>query len=63
MVSRYPGHRLTAVLFQHGRDYVGNPDDALARRTYQDLIDKGWIPMSLDDIRKTSGIKIGALSC
>ena len=47
---------VTAVLFDGGRDYVGVATSALALETYQSLVDRGWKPMSMEDIRKTSGI-------
>jgi hypothetical protein len=47
---------VTATLFEGGRDYVGPPTSALALETYQSFVDRGWKPMSIKDIRKSSGI-------
>ena len=50
---------ITCALFDNGSDYVSNPATyAKAVECYDEYIKKGWIPMSNDDLEKTSGIKI-----
>ena len=43
--------------FQRGMDFIGHPESALeAARGYTHYIEKGWKPMTVEDIEKTTGV-------
>lgn len=54
-------------IFEDGMDYVSNPNDQF-EKVYNDAINifkekiaEGWVPMTQEDIKKTSGIIIDVL--
>ena len=53
----------TVVMFESNRDFVGQVEFAVAMQTYQKLIQDDWVPMSADDIGKTSGTRPSRWFC
>ena len=54
------GGPLVAAVFSNGMDYVGHPrniEEAL--HMYRQFVDEGFVPMHVDDLAKTSGMRIG----
>jgi hypothetical protein len=50
---------ITAAVFENGMDYIGHPktyDEAY--KSYDTFIKEGWVPMTPEDLKKTSGVDI-----
>lgn len=49
---------ITAAYFENNRDYIGHPASwAEVERELHALAQKGWMPMTRDDLRSTAGIR------
>lgn len=48
---------ITAAVFMDGKDYIGHPQsDEEAKEQYDAHVADGWVPMTNEDVVKTSGI-------
>jgi hypothetical protein len=58
--GKYEGSSgITAAMFQNGMDFIGHPRDYReAYLEYNHCVKEGWIPMSKEDLEKTSGVEI-----
>ena len=37
-------------------DFIGHPSEKEAKKQYEEFIEKGWKPMTREDINKTAGL-------
>lgn len=58
IINRFAGQSIiTGALFQNGMDFIGYPKSRTdACNAYYKYIKKGWVPMTREDIEKTTGI-------
>lgn len=52
-----PPLHVTSVLFLKGLNHLFSPEMSLSMKKYNQLLNNGWIPMSIEDLRATSGIE------
>ena len=53
------GDTRVGAVFDGGKDYVGHPTLEEAGEQYAKFIEDGWVPMTTEDVIKTSGITMG----
>lgn len=53
------GTSRVGAVFDDGKDYIGHPTLEEAGRQYLKFLKDGWVPMTTEDITKTSGITVG----
>ena len=53
------GDTRVGAVFDGGKDYVGHPTLEEAGEQYAKFLEDGWVPMTTEDIIKTSGITVG----
>lgn len=59
VICKSVGGTITAAQFENNMDYIGHPktyNDAMI--SYNIFIERGWLPMSKDDLEKTAGVII-----
>ena len=53
------GDTRVGAVFDGGKDYVGHPTLEEAGEQYAKFLADGWVPMTTEDVIKTSGITVG----